>query len=50
MIFAVLQYTRYQGGGGIDLRSCDLGEAIQEVIESYEVELDGKTHRVEGHT
>ena len=26
--------------------SCDLGEAIQEVMESYEVELDGKTHRV----
>ena len=49
MIFAVLQYTRYQGGG-IDVGSCDLGEAIQEVIESYEVELDGKTHRMEGHT
>ena len=27
-----------------------IGEAIQEVMESYEVELDGKTHRVEGHT
>ena len=26
--------------------SCDLGEVIQEVMESYEVELDGKTHRV----
>jgi len=25
---------------------CDIGEAIQEVMESYEVELDGKTHQV----
>ncbi|CAK9006313.1 Methionine aminopeptidase 2B (MAP 2B) (MetAP 2B) (Peptidase M), partial [Durusdinium trenchii] len=31
---------------GIDVRLCDIGEAIQEVIESYEVELDGKTHQV----
>ena len=31
---------------GIDVRLCDLGEAIQGVMESYEVELDGKTHRV----
>ena len=31
---------------GIDVRLCDVGEAIQEVMESYEVELDGKTHRV----
>ncbi len=29
---------------GIDARLCDLGEAIQEVMESYEVELDGKTY------
>ena len=28
---------------GIDVRLCDVGEAIQEVMESYEVELDGKT-------
>jgi len=27
---------------GIDVRLCDIGEAIQEVMESYEVELDGK--------
>ena len=26
--------------------SCDLGEAIQEVMESYEVKLDGRTHRM----
>lgn len=28
------------------MRLCDIGEAIQEVMESYEVELDGKVHRV----
>jgi methionyl aminopeptidase len=31
---------------GIDVRLCDIGEAIQEVMESYEVEIDGKTHQV----
>ena len=31
---------------GIDQRLCDIGEAIQEVMESYEVELDGKTFPV----
>lgn len=31
---------------GIDVRLCDVGEAIQEVMESYEVELDGKTFQV----
>lgn len=31
---------------GIDVRLCDIGEAIQEVMESYEVELDGKTFQV----
>lgn len=28
------------------MRLCDIGEAIQEVMESYEVELDGKTYKV----
>lgn len=28
---------------GIDVRLCDIGAAIQEVMESYELELDGKT-------
>lgn len=28
---------------GIDVRLCDVGETIQEVMESYEVEIDGKT-------
>ncbi|XP_026640246.1 methionine aminopeptidase 2 [Microtus ochrogaster] len=31
---------------GIDVRLCDVGEAIQEVMESYEIELDGKTYQV----
>uniref|UniRef100_G1R1G6 Methionine aminopeptidase 2 n=1 Tax=Nomascus leucogenys TaxID=61853 RepID=G1R1G6_NOMLE len=31
---------------GIDVRLCDVGEAIQEVMESYEVEIDGKTYQV----
>lgn len=31
---------------GIDVRLCDVGEAIQETMESYEVELDGKTYQV----
>lgn len=26
---------------GVDVRLCDVGEAIQEVMESYEIELDG---------
>ncbi len=32
---------------GIDVRLCDVGEAIQEVMESYEVELDGKSYQGE---
>jgi methionyl aminopeptidase len=28
------------------VRLCDVGEAIQEVMESYEVELDGTTYPV----
>ena len=31
---------------GIDVRLCDLGEVIQEVMESYEIDLDGKTYQV----
>lgn len=29
---------------GIDVRLCDVGEAIQEVMESHEIELDGKLY------
>eukprot|EP00929_Paragymnodinium_shiwhaense_P118240 TRINITY_DN90178_c0_g1_i1.p1 TRINITY_DN90178_c0_g1~~TRINITY_DN90178_c0_g1_i1.p1 ORF type:complete len:557 (+),score=189.67 TRINITY_DN90178_c0_g1_i1:108-1673(+) len=31
---------------GIDARFSEIGEAIQEVIESYEIELNGKTHAI----
>jgi methionyl aminopeptidase len=31
---------------GIDVQLCDIGAAIQEVMESYEVEIDGKTYQV----
>eukprot|EP01135_Chromosphaera_perkinsii_P003314 Nk52_evm14s240 gene=Nk52_evmTU14s240 len=31
---------------GIDVRLCDIGEAIQETMESYEIELDGKTYPI----
>lgn len=31
---------------GIDVRLCDIGAAIQEVMESYEVEINGKTFQV----
>mmetsp|Transcript_33481 Transcript_33481/g.66386 ORF Transcript_33481/g.66386 Transcript_33481/m.66386 type:complete len:451 (+) Transcript_33481:194-1546(+) len=31
---------------GIDARFSEIGESIQEVIESFEVELDGKVHRI----
>lgn len=31
---------------GIDVQLCEIGAAIQEVMESYEVELDGKTYPV----
>jgi methionyl aminopeptidase len=31
---------------GIDVRLCDIGEAIQEVMESYECELDGTVYPV----
>lgn len=31
---------------GIDVRLGDVGAAIQEVMESYEVEIDGKTYQV----
>ncbi|KAJ6256189.1 hypothetical protein Dda_9024 [Drechslerella dactyloides] len=31
---------------GIDVRICDVSAAIQEVMESHEVEINGKTHTV----
>lgn len=29
---------------------CDIGDAIQEVMESYEVEVGGKTHQGQSRT
>jgi len=34
---------------GIDVRLCDIGAAIQEVMESYEVEIEGKTYQGKLH-
>ncbi|PVV02791.1 hypothetical protein BB560_002740 [Smittium megazygosporum] len=31
---------------GIDVRLCDVGEQIQEVMESYEIELNGKVYPI----
>ena len=31
---------------GVDVRLCDIGAAIQEVMESYECEIDGKVYQV----
>ena len=31
---------------GIDARLCDVGANIQEVMESHEIELDGKTYQI----
>ncbi|KAG4305715.1 hypothetical protein PORY_000625 [Pneumocystis oryctolagi] len=31
---------------GIDVRLCDIGAAIQEVMESYEIQLDGNTYQI----
>jgi methionyl aminopeptidase len=31
---------------GIDVRLCDIGEAIEETMTSYEVEINGTTHTV----
>lgn len=38
-------FALYFQCAGIDVRLCDVGEAIQEVMESYEVEIDGKTYQ-----
>ncbi|KAG8342695.1 putative Metallopeptidase family M24 [Trypanosoma vivax] len=47
LLTAVKEAT-YEGvkQAGIDVRLCDIGAAIQEVMESYEVELKGKVYPV----
>lgn len=41
----VKKNARLSQFAGIDVRLCDIGETIQEVMESYEVEIDGKTYQ-----
>ena len=43
VVFAPLSGIR---AAGIDVRLCDVGEQIQEVMESHEIELDGKTYPI----
>lgn len=43
--FTSVKIVIFSQEAGIDVRLCDVGEAIQEVMESYEVELDGKTYQ-----
>lgn len=38
--------TNYSQEAGIDVRVCDVGAAVQEAMESYEVELNGAMHPV----
>lgn len=38
-------FTSASQFAGIDVRLCDVGETIQEVMESYEVEIDGKMYQ-----
>jgi methionyl aminopeptidase len=42
----LLEAVKQGAKAGIDVRLCDVGEAVQEVMESYEVELDGKVYPV----
>lgn len=41
-----LCFSFFPQAAGIDVQLCDIGAAIQEVMESYEVELDGKVFQV----
>lgn len=47
-LLAAVKDATYTGikEAGIDVRLTDIGEAIQEVMESYEVEINGKTYQV----
>ena len=31
---------------GIDVQMCEIGEQIQEVMESHEIELNGKVYKI----
>lgn len=39
----IIHFDHFQEAG-IDVRLCDVGAAIQEVMESYEVEINGKVY------
>jgi len=47
-LLAAVKDATYTGikEAGIDVRLADIGEAIQEVMESYECSIDGKTYQV----
>ncbi|RNF15719.1 putative methionine aminopeptidase 2 [Trypanosoma cruzi] len=47
-LLEAVKSATYEGikQAGIDVRLCDIGEAIQEVMESYEVEIKGKVYPV----
>ncbi|CAD6597065.1 HN1_G0013370.mRNA.1.CDS.1 [Saccharomyces cerevisiae] len=47
-LLAAVKDATYTGikEAGIDVRLTDIGEAIQEVMESYEVEINGETYQV----
>lgn len=47
-LLAAVKDATYTGikEAGIDVRLSDIGEAIQEVMESYECSIDGKTYQV----
>jgi methionyl aminopeptidase len=47
-LLAAVKDATYAGikEAGIDVRLADIGEAIQEVMESYECHIDGKTYDV----
>jgi methionine aminopeptidase len=44
-LFSVVFSSSPQAAGN-DVQLCDIGAAIQEVMESYEVERDGKVFQV----
>lgn len=41
--YALVNFSQQEAG--IDARLCDIGASIQETMESYEVEVDGKVHK-----
>ena len=46
MLYIILYFLLGINAAGIDVRLCDVGEAIQEVMESSEIELNGKIYGI----